>query len=131
VFGQINISGDYKVGKRHGSSERSLPFVVGLLGLFVVEHYGVVEVINYFLRVFFQIISIEGVQYFFVKENGIEILCLHKQPATRYHPLRQLLDAAIDTTGSEGIDVNGYTLPETRPVRIIGYNKKLHFSPIP
>jgi len=41
-----------------------LPFVVGLFRVFVVEHYGVIEVINYFLCVFFQIISIKGFSVF-------------------------------------------------------------------
>jgi hypothetical protein len=70
--------------------------------------------------VFPQIISIEGVQRFFVKKNSIEIFCLHKQPATRNYPLRQLLDAAIDAAGPESIEVNGYPLPETCPISIIG-----------
>jgi hypothetical protein len=54
-----------------------------------------------------------------VKKNGVEILCLHKQPATRHYPLRQLLNAAIDATGSESIQVNGYPLPETCPAGVI------------
>jgi hypothetical protein len=119
VFGQIKVTGDDKVGKRRGSSERSLPFVVWPFGVFVVEHYGVVEVINYFLRVFPKIISIERVQYFFVEKNSIEIFCLHKQPATRQYTPRQLFDVAINAIYFQSINVNGYSLPETCPASII------------
>jgi hypothetical protein len=120
VFGQINVTGDDKVGHDDGSSERSLPFVVRSFGVFVVEHYSVIEVINYFICVFPQIISIERIKRFFVKKNSIEIFCLRKQSATRHYPLRQLLDAAINVVCFQSIEVNGYSLPETGSVSIIG-----------
>jgi hypothetical protein len=50
---------------------------MGLFRAFVIKHDGVIEVINYFLRVFPKIINIEMVQKN-VKKNGIEIFYFGK-----------------------------------------------------
>jgi hypothetical protein len=55
-----------------------------------------------------------------VKKDGVEIFCLHKQSATRQYPMRQLLDTVINAVCFHGIEVNGYSLPETGSISIIG-----------
>jgi hypothetical protein len=119
VLGEINVAGYDEVSEQDRPAESGLAFMVGFFGVFIIIHYGVVEVIYDFFVVFFQIPGIKRVERFFVKKDADKIFRLHKQFSARQQAGGQFCNIAIYTVCPQGIDVHRYSLPEAGAVGII------------